>query len=313
MRARVASAVKLTPDIVAFELAAIAGETFPAYEPGSHIDIRLPNGITRQYSLCCATPDGKGYRIAVKLEPASRGGSAWLHASADVGAVLEIGNPRNAFALDQGAGRHLLFAGGIGITPILSMAYELRRRKAQFHLHYFTRSRRDVAFEAELQGAELAGHVSVHCGRAPEAVSAAIATAVENAPPGSHAYACGPAGFMDAVRVHARERLGAHAIHTESFAAAPQDGDQPFMLRLQRSDLDIAVPADQSALASLQAAGVEIDCSCEVGVCGTCRTVVLEGQPLHRDSFLSDAERAAGDCFMPCVSRAAGARLVLDL
>jgi vanillate O-demethylase ferredoxin subunit len=313
MRARIASAGKLTADIVSFELAAMDGETFPAYEAGSHIDIRLPNGITRQYSLCCVTPGAAGYRIAVKLEPASRGGSAWLHASAEAGTVLEIGNPRNAFALNQDAAHHLLFAGGIGITPILSMAYELRRRKASFHLHYFTRGRGDVAFEAELNGTELAGHVSLHCGLAPEAVNASIATAVESAPPGSHAYACGPAAFMDAVRARAGERLGAHAIHTESFAAAPQDGDQPFVLRLQRSGLDIAVPADQSALASLQAAGVEIDCSCEVGVCGTCRTVVLEGQPLHRDSFLNDAERAAGDCFMPCVSRATGARLVLDL
>lgn len=289
------------------------GETqLPAYEAGAHIDLTLGNGLVRQYSLCCREPNGSAYRIAVKREPQSRGGSAWLHDEATVGTTLLIGQPRNAFALAPEAGMHLLFAGGIGITPILSMAYALQRRAQPFQLHYFVRDVAGAAFAAELQSGPLAGRVQVHAGLNPEQTAASIRSHLSMYPvAGTHVYVCGPAPFMQMVAAEA----GQLVVHQESFGAplAGADGDAPFTLALRRSGREVHVAAGRSALACLQEAGVALDCSCEVGVCGTCRTTVLEGTPHHFDSFLSDAERQANDCFMPCVSRARTPLLVLDL
>lgn len=298
------------------ELRAVGGVQLPSYEAGAHIDVTLGNGQVRQYSLCCRQPGGDGYRIAVKREPQSRGGSAWLHDEAKVGMTLQISTPRNAFALAPEAGMHLLFAGGIGITPILSMAYALQRRDQPFQLYYFVRDAASVAFAAELQTCPLAGRVQVLAGQSPEQTEASIRTYLATYPAaGTHVYVCGPAPFMQAVAAEASLRVGPAAVHQESFGAplAHADGDTPFTLTLQRSGLQVPVPAGRTALACLQEAGVALDCSCEVGVCGTCRTAVLDGVPLHCDSILSDAERQANNCFMPCVSRSKTPVLVVDL
>lgn len=299
-----------------FELRAADGASLPAYQAGAHIDVTLGNGLLRQYSLCCQQPSSQYYRIAVKAEPQSRGGSAWLHNQAGVGATLQIGAPRNAFALadaDEGANAHLLFAGGIGITPLLSMAYALLRAAASFHLHYFVRDQDSLAFREELRASPLAAHVTVHAGLSPQQTAAVIGTALQHAAAGTHAYTCGPAPFMATVQELASATIGAAQLHQESFSApAAVAGDQAFVIRL-RDQREIEIAADQTALAGLQAAGVAVDCSCEVGVCGTCQTRVLEGIPDHRDGFLSEAEKAGNLCFMPCVSRARTAVLVLDL
>jgi vanillate O-demethylase ferredoxin subunit len=294
------------------ELRSVGDAQLPSYEAGAHIDITLGNGQVRQYSLCCRQPGGDAYRIAVKREPQSRGGSAWLHDEATVGMTLQIGQPRNAFALAPEADMHLLFAGGIGITPILSMAYALQRRGQPFQLYYFVRDAAGAAFAAELQSGPLAGRVQVLAGLTPEQTAARIRTDLSTHPvAGTHVYVCGPAPFMQTVAAEA----GQFAVHQESFGAplANADIETAFTLTLHRSGRHVQVAAGRTALACLQEAGVELDCSCEVGVCGTCRTTVLEGTPLHCDSVLSDGERQANNCFMPCVSRALTPVLVLDL
>jgi vanillate O-demethylase ferredoxin subunit len=296
-------------------LRAADGAPLPSYEPGAHIDITLGNGLVRQYSLCCAAPSGEGYRIAVKREPQSRGGSAWLHDTARVGDTLRIGAPRNAFALAPAAPMHVLFAGGIGITPILSMAYALLRRGERFRLAYYTRDEASIAFAAELRGGgALAAQSDIHCGYTPSDTAARIAQLLDQAPAGAHAYVCGPGPFMDAVTQAARARLGPEAVHQESFTAPAPDASAPaFILRLARTGRDLAVPPSSTALSCLQEAGIAMDSSCEVGVCGTCRTAVLEGEPDHQDSVLTAQERAASNCFLPCVSRARTQLLVVDL
>ncbi|MYM24239.1 2Fe-2S iron-sulfur cluster binding domain-containing protein [Duganella sp. FT135W] len=289
-----------------FELRPVGDAQLPPYEAGAHIDVTLGNGLMRQYSLCCREPGSEVYRIAVKREPQSRGGSAWLHDEAKVGMTLQIGSPRNAFALVPQADIHLLFAGGIGITPILSMAYALQRRGQPFQLYYFVRDAASAAFATELQNGE------VLAGLDPEQTKASIRMHLASHPAaGTHVYVCGPAPFMQTVAAEAANFV----VHQESFGAPPisADGDMPFMLALHRSGRQVQVAAGRTALACLQEAGVELDCSCEVGVCGTCRTAVLEGTPHHFDSVLSDEERQANNCFMPCVSRALTPVLVLDL
>jgi len=296
-----------------FELRSADGISLPAYQAGAHLDVTLGNGLVRQYSLCCEQPSSQRYRIAVKQELQSRGGSAWLHEQAKQGDMLQISAPRNAFALASGADAHLLFAGGIGITPVLSMAYALLRSGSMFHLHYFVRDEDSVAFRDELTGASLASHVSIHAGLSPEQTGAAISAALGNAVVGTHAYTCGPALFMAAVLALATAKLGASQVHKESFSAPLAEvGDRAFVVRL-RNGTQIDIAADQTALTGLQAAGVALDCSCEVGICGTCQTRVIEGMPDHRDGFLSDQEKASNLWFMPCVSRAKTGVLVLDL
>lgn len=293
-----------------FELRPVGDVQLPSYEAGAHIDVTLGNGLVRQYSLCCREPGGDAYRIAVKREPQSRGGSAWLHDEAAVGMTLQAGAPRNAFALAPTAEMHLLFAGGIGITPILSMAYALQRRGQPFQLYYFVRDAAGAAFIAELQSGPLAGRSQVLAGLDPEQTAARIRTHFGQHPAvGTHVYVCGPAPFMQTVAAEAAN----FTVHQESFGAPLVDAEGAFTLALQRSGRQVQVAAGRTALACLQEAGVELDCSCEVGVCGTCRTAVLEGTPHHFDSVLSDEERQANNCFMPCVSRALTPVLVLDL
>ena len=304
-------------DVRIFELRAADGAPLPPYAAGAHLDVTLGNSITRQYSLCCAAPCATSYRIAVKRDPRSRGGSQWLHAQAVVGGTLTIGVPRNAFTLQPSAGTYLLFAGGIGITPVLSMAYELQRAGLPFHLAYFARSTADLAFAAELATGPLAGSVTLVSGLTPDGNAERIAAIMDAAPPtGASVYTCGPAPFMETVLTLGAARFGAHSVHQESFsapAASAGAGAQPFILRLARSGRDIAVAAGVTALASLQEAGIDVDCSCEVGVCGTCRTAVIDGTPEHLDTVLSDAEKAANNCFMPCVSRSRTPVLCVDL
>lgn len=302
-------------DVRILEMRAADGSTLPPYEAGAHIDVTLGNGMTRQYSLCCRQPSGDSYRIAVKRDPNSRGGSEWLHRKAVEGQTLAIGRPRNAFSLRPPTGMHLLFAGGIGITPLLSMAYALHRAGQPFQLAYFVRGEGDTAFVDELNGGPLAGHVAVVAGLTPHDNAARIGAMMRAAPAtATTVYTCGPTPFMDAVIALGTARFGADSVHKESFGApSPAGGETPFTMRLARSGRDIEVPAGRSALACLHEAGIAIDCSCEVGVCGTCRTVVLDGRPEHLDSVLSDAEKRANTCFMPCVSRSCTPVLYLDL
>lgn len=314
LQVRVAARQLVAEDIAAYEFAPLDGAELPGFEAGAHIDVHVPGGPVRQYSLF-QLPDGAPrYRIGVLRDPQSRGGSVRLIDTVKEGDVLSVSAPRNHFALHAGPAHAVLFAGGIGITPILCMAEQLAREGRSFELHYCGRTPARMAFLDRLSGADFADRVRVHAddGAPEQRLDARAAIGVPAAD--RHLYVCGPTGFMDHVLATARE-LGwpESQLHREYFAAAPIDHstDGPFEIELRRSGRRIAVAADQSASQALLEAGVSLSLSCEAGVCGTCQTRVLEGEPDHRDLFLTEDERR--DSFMPCCSRARTPRLVLDL
>ncbi|WHS62516.1 PDR/VanB family oxidoreductase [Pseudomonas sp. G2-4] len=302
--------------IYSFELAAVDHRPLPAFSAGSHIDVHLPNGLVRQYSLCNHPEEHHRYLLGVLLDPASRGGSQAMHEQVHEGSRLSISEPRNLFPLEHGAGYSLLFAGGIGITPILCMAERLAQSGAAFELHYCGRSAERMAFIEYIRHSPFAHRVHVHVddGEGSQRLNAAR---VLSAPTRDrHLYVCGPSGFMEHVLGTAREQGWTEAqLHREYFAAAavpaPEAGG--FEVQLASTGQCLQVPADRSVAQVLLEAGIDIPLSCEQGICGTCLTRVLEGEPEHRDMFLTDAERARNDQFTPCCSRAKSARLVLDL
>ena len=301
--------------IVSFELAAVDGHPLPAFSAGSHIDVQVPGGLTRQYSLCNDSLEQHRYRIAVLRDAASRGGSVAMHDAVREGDVLHISEPRNHFPL-QHAQRSLLFAGGIGVTPLLCMAQRLGAIAADFELHYCTRSPERTAFRQEIAGSPFAGRVHFHFDDGPPEQKLQLDPLLATHAPGTHLYVCGPAGFIDHVVGGAKARgWAAEQIHLEYFAAAPQDhsADGAFEVKLASTGRSYPVAAGQSVVQALREHGVEIMTSCEQGVCGTCITRVLDGVPDHRDLYFTDEEKAKNDQFTPCCSRACSRTLVLDL
>lgn len=316
LQVRVASLADVAIDIRAFELQGVSGTPLPAYAPGSHIDVHIGDGLVRQYSLCGDPKDLGVYRIAVKKELQSRGGSRVMHERLRVGDVLTISQPRNNFALDDGDAPALLIAGGIGITPLLSMALHLVERGRSFHLHYLTRSIAHTAFHDLISAPPFLGKVSLHYATEPEAVRAYLCKVLWRRAEGAQLFVCGPRGLMDLVELTAAATWPPEAVHREYFSADPASLAGPratFTVRLARSGREFLVPADQTIVAALAQGGVFIPTSCEQGVCGTCLTGVSEGIPDHRDVFLTEEERAAGDRMACCVSRSKSAVLVLDL
>jgi vanillate O-demethylase ferredoxin subunit len=303
--------------IEAFELVHPEGQALPAFGAGAHVDVHLPGAIVRPYSICSAPHERWRYLLCVLREPASRGGSSALHDAVAEGDVLRIGHPRNLFALDPGARHHLLLAGGIGITPILSMAQQLVQTGGSFEVHYAVQERDRAALLGLLAGPGLAERSQLYCsaGDAPSRMD--IAALLAQAPPGTHVYACGPARLVQAVQAAAAGQGWAPGrVHVELFAA-PQavraDGDAAFELVLARSGRVVPVAAGCSATEALAAAGVAVPTSCEQGVCGTCLVGVVSGLPDHRDLYLSPEEQQRNDQFLPCCSRALTERLVVDL
>jgi vanillate O-demethylase ferredoxin subunit len=318
--ARVARKWLETPDACALELVPADGGRLPAFAAGAHVDVHLPGGLVRQYSLLNDPAETHRYCIAVLREPASRGGSAAVHEHVAEGQLLTIGAPRNAFALAPVAHRRLLLAGGIGITPLLCMAEQSLREGADFALHYAARSASRMAFRERLAEPRWQGRVHLHPDDGDAAQRLDLEALLRAPAPGLHLYACGPAGLLQAALGTAR-RLGWQEsnLHWEQFAATPMAlsaepaGDAPFEIELARSGRVLHVPAGMSAAQVLVEAGTGLLTSCEQGVCGTCLTRVLAGTPDHRDAYLTPDERAANDQFLPCRSRARCERLVVDL
>lgn len=303
-------------DIVTLELVAVDGQPLPAFAAGSHVDLFLPQGITRQYSLCNDPTETHRYLIGVLRDPASRGGSVAVHDSLKEGAVLQISAPRNHFALAHDAKKHLLLAGGIGVTPILCMAERLAMTSAAFEMHYCTRSPQRTAFRSRIAASPFADRVHFHHDDGDTAQKLDLKTLLAQPQAGTHLYVCGPTGFMDAVLATARASGWPETqLHYEFFGAqvAKSDSDAGFAIKLASSGRIVMIPKDQTVTQALAAAGVEIMVSCEQGVCGTCLTRVLEGVPDHKDSYLTPQEQAANDQFTPCCSRAKTPQLVLDL
>lgn len=316
LKVRVEKVVEEAVGIRSFRLVPCDGAALAPYEPGAHVDVLGPTGVTRQYSLCSPPDDASGYLIAVKREDASRGGSAALHDNVQEGAELAISAPRNLFSLAPQASAFLLFAAGIGITPLLSMAYKLNREGSPYHLHYFARSREHAAFLRLLESAPFEGKVTLHLGVEREALGQVLGDCMASAGAGALAYTCGPSAFMARVVEEGERVLGPDTVHLEHFQADPSAASLPagaFEAELAQSGKVIVVREGTTLVDALIAAGCEIDTECREGICGTCVVPVLDGEPDHRDNCLSKKEKASNKQICACVSRARTARIVLDL
>jgi vanillate O-demethylase ferredoxin subunit len=303
-------------DICTFELVSVDDTPLPSFSAGSHIDVALPNGISRQYSLCNDPSERHRYLIGVLKDPSTRGGSKAMHELVHEGDTLKISLPKNHFTLARRAQRSLLLAGGIGITPILCMAERLAIAGEDFELHYCTRSRERMAFHDRIRQSTFASQAFFHFDSGDEAQKLDLDALLGTPPAGTHLYVCGPKGFMDAVLVTARAKgWPEDQLHYEFFSgqSVKSDADGSFQVKLASSGKLILVPKDKTVVQALIEADVEVQTSCEQGVCGTCLTRVLEGEPDHRDMYLTPEEQAMNDRFLPCCSRAKSPLLVLDL
>jgi ferredoxin-NADP reductase len=299
----------LSDGVIELQLTPASGGEAPSWEPGAHVDLHLPGGMIRQYSLCGDPSSLGSLRVAVLREADGRGGSRYLHDVAAVGDELRVGLPRNNFALEPSP-RYLFIGGGIGITPLVPMITAVRGTGAAWSLVYGGRSRRSMAFLDTLEGAPEAEI-------APEEEVGLLDLAAILAAPREDTliYCCGPEPLLVAV-----EEAAAHwregALQVERFKARgdlPSGDGNAFEVVLARSGISLTIEPGQTILEAVSAAGVPVPSSCQEGTCGTCETIVLEGEPEHRDSVLTPADRAAGDCMMICCSRARTSRLVLDL
>ena len=300
--------------VIVLDLIPIGGATLPAFEAGAHVDIHIAPGLVRQYSLCSDPADHATYRLGVLKAPASRGGSTGVHKTLLEGTEVQISAPRNLFPLIRGAKRSILIGGGIGITPMIAMAYALQAKAEDFQLHYCSRSRNYSAFLDELAQAPFAERVFTHFDDEAPEQKLNIEAALGRAETGVHVYICGPSGFMDWVIGEA----GKHGytddhIHREYFQVEADNTGASFEVVAARSGKTVTVAERQTILEALGAVGIKIDVSCEQGVCGTCMCEVLEGEPDHRDVYFTDQEKAANDQILVCCSRAKSKRLVLDI
>jgi ferredoxin-NADP reductase len=294
-----------------FELQAPDGACLPPFTAGAHIDLQLPNGTMRQYSLCNPQSERHRYVVGVKRDPASRGGSQFMHEALRVGTILRVGVPRNNFRLDEDARHSVFVAGGIGVTPIRCMIDRLRRLGRSWQLHYGVRRRAEAVFLDEFQadGERLQLHVDAE----NPGVFLDIAGIVAAAPADAQLYCCGPGSMLAAFETAAAARPDAN-VHVEYFASStPVAVEGGFSVRMAKTGRMVAVAPGQTILDALRAGGVDAPFSCAQGVCGACETRVLEGVPDHRDMILSPQEKAANRTMMICCSGSRTPLLVLDI
>ncbi|WP_257231533.1 PDR/VanB family oxidoreductase [Streptomyces sp. Rer75] len=307
----VAAKERVAAGVVSLTLARPDGGRLPDWTPGSHIDLVLPEGTTRQYSLCGDRWDAHTYRIAVLREPAGRGCSAYVHDRLRPGDRVGVGGPRNHFPLVPSE-KYLFIAGGIGITPLLPMVRQAELLGTVWRLLYGGRTRASMAFREELTDAH---GERVHVVPQDELGLPDLAALLGTPRTDTKVYCCGPAPLLAAVEA-ACAAWPPYALRVERFTAAAQTGPvrgTTFEVELRRTGRTVTVTPEVSVLGAVRRAGADVLSSCEQGTCGTCLTPVLEGQPDHRDSVLTDQQRRANDCMFVCVSRSCGDRLVLDL
>jgi ferredoxin-NADP reductase len=302
--------------VVSLVLGEPDGGPLHSWDPGAHLDLILPSGLVRQYSLCGDLDDDRRYRVAVLLEPESRGGSKEIHETGLVGRMLSVRGPRNHFHLEP-APEYLFMAGGIGITPIIPMLQQAERTSVPWRLVYGGRNRKTMAF-LDVIGRRGGGAVDI----VPEDELGFpdFATILEKAPSGTSMYACGPPGMLAALEGKCGQLQKTEALHVERFTApevtaAPLDPDtaEAFEVELARSGQLLSVPPDRTVLEVIRQVTPSVLYACEEGYCGTCEVRVLEGIPDHRDVYLSDEEHDSTKTMMVCVSRSRSPRLVLDL
>lgn len=302
---RITRITVVAADVVELELRSADGTDLPAWSPGAHVDIHLGPGLTRQYSLCGDPADRTVWRIAVRREEAGRGGSRHVHDLLSEQDLIMVSGPRNHFPLHP-APRYLFLAGGIGITPILPM---LTAAGAPWELHYAGRTAATMPFRdllAARHGDRVTFYPEDECGRID------LDALLSRHEPGTLVYCCGPEGMLNAVE-ESCARWPGRPLHVERFATAAAGPSGEFEVELAYSGMVLTVPADRSILEVVEDAGISLLSSCRAGTCGTCETPVLSGIVDHRDTLLTAEERAANDTIFPCVSRAAGPRLILGL
>lgn len=303
--------------VAVLELVDPDGAPLPAFTAGAHIDVHLPGGLVRPYSLCGDPRVRNAYRLGVLRDPASRGGSVAVHGELAEGTHLHIGEPRNHFPLAEDASYNVLVGGGIGITPMLAMAWALHAKNHPFELHYCARSRSQAAFLEELSAAPWRERVHLHFDDEGDGQRLQPVALLQAAPTGRHVYVCGPNGFMEWVMAEAaRAGLADKQIHREYFSApvvASSADDTEFEVVAARTGKTVRVAPGQTMLDALKTIGIKVAVSCEEGVCGTCACAVLEGNPDHRDAYFTNEEREANDQVLVCCSRSRSPRLVLDL
>jgi tetrachlorobenzoquinone reductase len=296
-------------DLAAFDPARTANVELPAWTPGAHLTLHLGNGISRDYSLCGDPADRTRYTVAVQRDAASRGGSGYVHERLRVGEIIDVDGPENNFALED-ASSYVLVAGGIGITPIRAMARELAGRGASWRLLYCGRAKDRMAFAAEL-AAQHRQNVTVHVDE-EAGKPADLAAYLAAAPADALVYCCGPEPLLDGVATALNDSKRLRIERFRAAAAAVAHGDEAAFEVVCSAGRFTVEPAT-SILRTLIDAGLDIPFSCEEGICGTCETNVLSGQPDHRDFLLSDEEKATGKTMLLCVSRCRTSELVLDL
>ena len=296
-------------DVLLFEFMSLDGQFLPSFSAGSHIDIYLPNGLIRQYSLCNSPLDKNRYLVAVKRDLQSRGGSTLMHDGLKVGSELKISFPRNNFELAKEASHSILIGGGIGITPLISIAHELTAQKFSWQLFCSFRNRSDVALVDQLD----ADKIHLHIDDESPSGFMGIADILNNAPVGSHFYCCGPEAMLKNF-IELSRSIEPSRVHYEFFKpVATQLSGDSFEVKLHKTKKSFSIGPDETILQVLQKNGISAPGSCEQGICGTCETHVVEGIPDHRDSLLSADERSSNKVIMICCSRSLSPSSTLDL
>jgi cytochrome P450/ferredoxin-NADP reductase len=299
-------------DIVSLELQSADGRDLPVYDAGAHVDVYVKSGLIRQYSLTGDPQDRSRYRLGILLDPESRGGSSAIHSQFRQGKTIRIGRPRNNFPIQDGVAHTILFAGGIGITPMLNMAYELEARDASWEMHYCGRTPDRLAFSEEL--ARFGDKVQIHVDSGPKDQHLDIATVLAEVATDRHLYVCGPNGFMDFVVKSSESQGWAKGnVHLERFGAEVNTDGAPFTVVAKASGKSFEVQPGETISQKLAEHGIDVQVSCQSGVCGTCLTRVLEGMPDHRDLVQTDLEKASNAQITVCCSRSKTKTLVLDV
>ncbi|VTU22305.1 Phthalate dioxygenase reductase [Variovorax sp. SRS16] len=315
---RVRSITYEAEGILSFELVDPRGAELPAFDAGAHIDVHVPGGLTRRYSLCDPPWERDHYRIAVLDVPHGRGGSRAMHERVHAGDLIEVSEPHNFFPVAPDARHAILLAGGIGITPIMAMVAQMRRAGQSFELHYCAQTPERTAFTRRFASEIEAGRARLHHDGGDPRRGLDIASVLASPGAGTHLYFCGPGGFMSAVRA-AAEHWPQGTVHFEYFGADPSPsaaatttgGPEGAEVVLERSNRTLRVDPSQSILQAVRDAGIECESSCEAGMCGTCRVRYVGGTPEHNDYVLSDEERR--EFVLICCARVAQGPLVLDL
>lgn len=314
MNVRIRRFEVIAKDIACLEIVPAGDFELPPFSAGSHVDVFINDGVIRQYSICNDPADPSYYRLAVQKEVTSRGGSKAIHETFHTDDVIRVGRPRNNFGLTASMKDIILVAGGIGVTPILSMAYQLSIQRAEFTFHLCARSRDRAAFLDEIAASSFSSKFHLHLDEGPSQQRFDPSRVFGGMGPQATIYICGPTGFMDFVTNAAKNSgCSADQIHIESFSSLKVEGEAEFEVVAARSGKTITVPSDKSIADALIGAGIMPKLSCEQGICGSCLTRVISGEIDHRDTYQTDAEKRENKFISLCCSRARSRQLVLDI